>query len=147
MPALLAAFAAGLVFGLGLTISQMINPEKVLGFLDLFGAWDPTLAFVMGGALLVTLPGYRLLRGRTAPLFADRFRMPERSDIDRTLIGGSAVFGLGWGLGGFCPGPALSALSTGRLDALIFVAAMIAGMALHRFARSTAPARITHQDG
>ncbi|WP_366655944.1 YeeE/YedE family protein [Fodinicurvata sp. EGI_FJ10296] len=155
------ALAAGLVFGLGLTISGMINPAKVLGFLDLFGAWDPTLAFVMGGAVLVTLPGFRLLRRRGAPVFSQMFRFPTRSDIDPRLVGGSALFGVGWGLAGFCPGPALAALGAGIGGAAlsgsgvtavaVFVAAMLAGLAVPRLLptggpRTTSPAP-TRQDG
>ena len=138
-----SALAAGLVFGLGLTISGMINPQKVLGFLDIAGigtgSWDPTLAFVMGGAILVTLPGFRLLRRRGAPVFSQMFRFPTRQDVDARLAGGSALFGVGWGLAGFCPGPALAAfgatlggaasIGAGALPAVaVFVIAMVLGL-------------------
>jgi len=130
----LSAFGIGLLFGLGLTVSQMINPAKVLNFLDLAGQWDPSLALVMAGALAVTALGYRLVLAKEAPLFAGRFAVPTRRDVDPRLIAGSALFGIGWGLAGFCPGPAITALGLGRLDVLLFVAAMAAGMGLHRLA-------------
>lgn len=129
---IVSALLAGVVFGLGLVISGMANPAKVLNFLDLFGAWDPSLAFVMGGAIAVTLPGYAVLRGRNGPVFADAYQWPTRSDLDARLIAGAAVFGVGWGLGGFCPGPAIVAIPIGATGALIFVAAMLAGMWLAR---------------
>lgn len=124
------AFAVGLVFGLGIAISGMASPAKVLNFLDVAGTWDPSLAFVMGGAIAVALPGYRLVLKRRAPIAAAKFHLPGATAIDGRLIGGSAVFGLGWGIAGFCPGAALPALGTGRVEVLIFVAAMIAGIAL-----------------
>jgi len=127
----LSAFVAGLVFGLGLAVSQMINPEKVLAFLTLGPDWDPSLALVMGGALLVTAPGYRLLtRTRTAPLLDERFHIPAKSGVDRRLLLGALVFGAGWGLAGFCPGPALAAIGVGSQTVWIFVAAMAAGTVL-----------------
>ena len=129
---LFAALAAGLIFGLGLIVSGMANPAKVLNFLDVFGTWDPSLAFVMAGAIAVTLPGYKLLRGRDAPLFADKFGWPTRSDIDSRLILGAGLFGIGWGLIGFCPGPALTSLTIGNASTFIFVPAMLAGMWLAR---------------
>ncbi len=121
-------FFTGLIFGLGLAVSQMINPAKVQGFLDLFGDWDPSLAFVMGGGLVVTFFGYRFVLQREQPLLAGKFELPTKHDLDIRLLAGAATFGVGWGLIGFCPGPALSALSSGRLDVLIFVVAMAAGM-------------------
>lgn len=126
----LIALFAGTLFGAGLVIGGMTDPLKVQAFLDLAGQWDPTLAFVMGGGLLVTVPGFWLLRRRSAPLLESRFYLPTRKDLDAHLIGGAACFGIGWGIAGFCPGPALASLV--RLDAsiLIFVAAMLAGMAL-----------------
>ncbi len=130
---ILAAIFAGLVFGAGLTISGMVNPAVVLGFLDITGAWNPALLLVMGGALAVALPGYWLLQGRK-PLFADKQLVPTRRDIDAPLIVGSVVFGLGWGLAGICPGPALTMFGIRPGMAFIFVTAMSAGMMLSRFA-------------
>ncbi len=128
----LAALLAGLLFGLGLAVSRMVDPAKVLAFLDLAGRWDPSMALVMAGALGVTLVGYRLALKRPAPLLADGFRLPTRRDIDARLVGGAALFGVGWGLVGFCPGPALASLAYGRLSSVLFVAAMLLGMALYR---------------
>lgn len=118
----------GLLFGLGLVVSGMANPAKVLNFLDLFGTWDPSLAFVMGGAVFVAFFGYRLALRRGSPVVGETFHLPNRSDIDRRLIVGPALFGFGWGLGGFCPGPALTALTFGEIGTLVFVPAMIVGM-------------------
>ncbi len=126
-------FLSGLLFGLGLTVSGMINPAKVIGFLDLAGNWDPSLALVMATALLVSLPGFRLILKREQPLFAAKFFLPEKSDIDLPLVGGAALFGIGWGLAGFCPGPALAAAVSLNSSALLFLAAMIGGMFLHHF--------------
>jgi len=129
----IAALIAGLLFGAGLALSGMVNPAKVLGFLDLAAisgsGWDPSLAFVMGGALLVAAPAFLLARRRTAPLCVGSFHLPEKQRIDRGLILGSALFGIGWGLVGFCPGPAIAALGLDGWQALLFVAAMLAGMA------------------
>lgn len=130
---LLSAFAAGLIFGLGLVISDMINPAKVQNFLDITGAWDPSLAFVMGSALIVAALGFRVLRGTSRPLFDTVFRWPTATDIDARLIGGAAVFGAGWGLSGFCPGPAISAAALGHSEVYVFLAAMLAGVGLWRF--------------
>lgn len=127
----LAALGAGILFGLGLAVSQMVNPAKVLAFLDILGDWDPSLAFVMGGAVAVTFVGYRWALSRERPLLETRYRVPEPTPIDRNLIAGAVVFGIGWGLVGFCPGPALAALAFGVPDALVFLAAMIAGAALY----------------
>jgi len=126
-----AALASGLVFGLGLAVSGMMNPAKVIGFLDVAGDWDPTLAFVMGGALLVAVPAYRFIPRRGRPVLEEEFALPKKKAIDAPLLGGSALFGVGWGLVGFCPGPAIAALGTGLLPVFAFVAAMLAGMALH----------------
>ncbi len=131
---LISALLTGLVFGTGIVIAGMANPAKVLNFFDVAGTWDPSLAFVMGGALTVTAIGYRLVLRRPGPLFAARFRMPTRTDIDGRLIGGSALFGVGWGIAGFCPGGALPALGTGRLDVVLFVLAVIVGIVIARFA-------------
>ena len=119
---------AGLLFGLGLIISMMVNPAKVLAFLDVAGAWDPSLAFVMGGALAVTMAGYTWVLRKPRPWLSDRFDLPTRSDVDLSLISGAAVFGIGWGLAGFCPGPALVATVLNPKAALPFVAAMLVGM-------------------
>jgi len=128
MPAILASFICGLVFGAGLLISGMNQPEKVLGFLDLFGAWDATLAFVMAGAVAVSAIGFALARRRAAPLFAAKFSWPERRDIDTPLVAGAVLFGIGWGLVGICPGPALVNLAGMSLPIVVFVAAMVIGM-------------------
>lgn len=127
------ALLAGLLFGAGLTISGMVNPAVVLGFLDIAGAWNPALFLVMVGALAVALPGYWLLKGRK-PLFAEKQLVPARRDIDRSLIVGSLMFGVGWGLAGICPGPALTMFGIRPDMAFIFVFAMTVGMMLSRFA-------------
>ena len=124
----LAAFAAGLIFGLGLVVSDMINPAKVLNFLDIAGSWDPSLVFVMGTAVVTAAIGYRLVFRLKTPLLGGRFVLPNRTDIDARLIGGAALFGIGWGLAGFCPGPAISAAATGRGEVFVFLAAMAVGM-------------------
>ena len=125
------AALVGLIFGLGLLVSGMANPQKVLGFLDLAGPWDPSLALVMGGAIAVGLVGFALARKRQRSLLGEPMQMPSRTDIDAPLLIGSALFGIGWGLAGLCPGPALVALGSGWGEAAIFVAAMLGGMALH----------------
>ncbi|MBO27700.1 MAG: hypothetical protein CML61_02895 [Rhodobacteraceae bacterium] len=123
------ALLSGLIFGLGLIISGMSDPAKVLNFLDVFGTWDPSLAFVMGGAIAVTAPGFAMLRRKRAtPFYDTKFRIPDRSDIDPKLMTGSGIFGVGWGLGGFCPGPALTALPIAATGTLIFVPFMLIGM-------------------
>jgi uncharacterized protein len=127
---LIVALVSGALFGLGLAVSGMMNPAKVIGFLDLAGEWDPTLAFVMGGALLVTIPAFRLILGRQRPILAGDFALPAKSTLDARLLGGAALFGVGWGLSGFCPGPAVAALVTGLAPVFAFVAAMMAGMVL-----------------
>ncbi|CAB3839812.1 YeeE/YedE family protein [Achromobacter piechaudii] len=128
---MLIAFASGLVFGLGLIVSGMANPAKVLGFLDIAGSWDPSLAFVMGGAVVVTALGFALLRRRRVSLSGEPLHWPTATRVDSRLALGSLAFGAGWGLAGFCPGPALVAAAAGVPQALIFVAAMIAGMAIY----------------
>jgi uncharacterized membrane protein YedE/YeeE len=125
---LAASFLAGLVFGLGLILSGMANPAKVLGFLDLAGAWDPSLAFVMAGAVMVGLFAFAVARGRTVSYLGLEMRLPTARQVDRRLIGGSVLFGIGWGIAGFCPGPGIVALGMGELKALVFVLAMLAGM-------------------
>ena len=119
---------SGLLFGAGVTISGMVNPMKVLNFMDIFGRWDATLILVMGAALAVTLMGYQIIFKRTAPLFAASFRLPTSKDIDAKLLGGAALFGLGWGISGFCPGPAVASVVFGRTESITFVIAMAAGM-------------------
>jgi len=130
----LVAGLCGLVFGAGLAIAGMTNPAKVLGFLDVFGRWDPTLAFVMGGALAVSALGFAVARRSPRPWLADAFAIPTLREIDARLVGGAALFGVGWGLVGLCPGPALASLSRGSGEVLVFAAAMIAGVVLHRLA-------------
>ena len=137
-PQILAALASGLVFGLGLALSGMLDPARVRGFLDVAGAWDPSLVFVLGGAVTVSGLGYLVSRRRARPVLETGFDMPTRRRIDAPLVGGAALFGIGWGLSGFCPGPAVAALSTGAIPVLVFVAAMLAGMALHDLGRRAA---------
>ena len=126
--AILSAFTSGLLFGLGLIISQMINPAKVLAFLDVFGRWDPSLSLVMVGAVAASTFGYVVAKRRGVPILAASLEIPTRRDLDPRLIAGAALFGVGWGLVGLCPGPALAILSLGLWQSLLFVAAMIAGM-------------------
>jgi uncharacterized membrane protein YedE/YeeE len=135
MPIVLSLLA-GTIFGIGLALSDMINPARILNFLDVAGSFDPTLIFVMGGALAVTMLGYRLVFVRSAPLTVGKFHLPTKQQIDLPLIGGGAVFGVGWGLGGFCPGPALAALVTLQPKVWLFVAAMLAGMAVTKLWRN-----------
>jgi hypothetical protein len=136
-----AALGIGMLFGVGLTISGMVRPLKVVGFLDVAGAWDPTLGIVMGGALAVTALAFPRILRRAGPLWADAFSLPTRRDLDTRLVAGSALFGVGWGLGGFCPGPALASLALGASEAWIFAAAMAAGMLLHRLVFESAGGR------
>jgi uncharacterized membrane protein YedE/YeeE len=131
-------FLVGLLFGLGLILAGMTDPGKVQGFLDLAGPWDPSLAFVMGGAILVGYLAFALARRRTSALLGGAMRIPSAREIDRPLVVGSLVFGVGWGLAGFCPGPALVALGAGHWQALVFVLAMLAGMAVHDLGRRVA---------
>lgn len=129
-------FLSGLVFGLGLVISGMSNPAKVLNFLDLAGTWDPSLAFVMAGATITAFIGYRLVWRRSAPVLDARFEVPTNTRIDRPLITGAALFGIGWGIGGFCPGPAWTALPLLAPGTLVFLPAMLAGLWIGARARS-----------
>jgi uncharacterized membrane protein YedE/YeeE len=124
------SFCSGVLFGAGLTISQMVNPRKVTDFLDFFGHWDPSLAFVMGGALAVAALGFRVILRQPHPLLANEFHLPSGERIDARLLGGSALFGVGWGLAGFCPGPAVASLAYGLWQSVVFVAAMVIGMLL-----------------
>jgi uncharacterized membrane protein YedE/YeeE len=123
-----SAFAVGLLFGLGLLVSGMADPAKVLAFLDVTGRWDPSLAFVMAGAVAVSATGYLVARRRGRPLLASRLEIPNRRDLDPRLIAGAAVFGIGWGLAGLCPGPALTLLTVAPAQAVTFVVAMVVGM-------------------
>jgi hypothetical protein len=125
---IVAALVCGLIFGAGLTISQMTETQKIQNFLDVSGAWDPSLVVVMAAALVVTFIGYLLARRQAAPLLAPRALWPTRSEIDAPLVGGAVLFGIGWGLIGFCPGPAIVDLSTGAPAVILFVAAMAVGM-------------------
>lgn len=130
---ILVQFAAGLVFGTGLVVSGMANPAKVLNFLDFTGSWDPSLACVMGGAVAATAIGYKLVLARPKPIFAPTFQLPDRHAIDANVLTGPAIFGIGWGLSGFCPGPALTSLGLGAPGTLAFVPAMLVGMAAARW--------------
>jgi len=129
---LLPPLVSGILFGAGLTLSGMTDPARVRGFLDVFGAWDPTLAFVMGGAVLVMALAWRMRSRMVAPIFAERFSLPDRNDLDARLITGSILFGIGWGIAGLCPGPAFASLVLSPLSALPFVLAMLAGMAVQQ---------------
>lgn len=126
----LIALLAGLLFGVGLALSNMMDPAKVLSFLDLFGQWDPSLALVMGGAVGITLPGFWLVLKRPHPLLDKRFYIPDATNINKTLLLGAALFGLGWGLAGLCPGPAFAGLATGKIEIIGFVVTMLAGYRL-----------------
>ena len=127
----LAALASGLIFGFGLSLSGMLDPARVRGFLDVTGTWDPSLAFVLGGALFVATIGYRLALWLRRPLLDDRLHLPTKTKIDRPLILGSAIFGIGWGIAGLCPGPAVASLSLGLAPTILFVIAMLIGMVIH----------------
>ncbi|AZT83994.1 YeeE/YedE family protein [Marinobacter sp. NP-4(2019)] len=140
----LSAFGAGLVFGLGLLVSGMANPEKVLGFLDIAGLWDPSLAFVMAGAIFVGLFAFAMARRRTLSFLGFNMKLPDSNRIDPRLVVGSLMFGAGWGIAGFCPGPGLVALGAGEIKAAVFVASMIAGMVIFEIIeriRAAAPGR------
>ena len=138
----LLTLISGLLFGFGLLLSGMADPAKVQNFLDLFGTWDPSLAFVMGGAIAVTMPGFWLVIRRNKPFFNDVFHLPSRTDLDARLITGAAIFGVGWGLGGFCPGPAITALPLAVEGTLIFVATMLTGMAASKYVLQQRDSRI-----
>lgn len=128
----IAAFVSGALFGTGLAMSGMTDPRRVLGFLDVFGDFDPTLLFVLGGAVITTTVLFRFVLRRASPVLASSYQLSNLRHIDRRLLGGAALFGCGWGIAGYCPGPALAGLGIGSLEALWFVPAMIAGMLLHR---------------
>lgn len=138
MRSLVVPLLLGTVFGAGLTIGGMTDPARVRGFLDLFGEWDPTLAFVMGGAVLVMALAWMFQRRMQRPAFAASFSLPESRDITPRLVGGSALFGIGWGIAGLCPGPGIAALAIAPAPAAIFVAAMLAGMAIVRLTETGA---------
>ena len=127
------SLTAGIIFGIGLVVSEMVNPAKVLGFLDLFGNWDPSLAFVMIGALIVSSPLFHLIKNKDKPLLAEKFDYSKNKEINNKLIIGSALFGAGWGLGGLCPGPAISSLALLNINSIIFVFAMFIGFYLVKF--------------
>jgi uncharacterized membrane protein YedE/YeeE len=132
----ISEFLIGLLFGIGLLLSGMTDPGKVIGFLDLAGAWDPSLALVMGGAILVGVFAFGVARKRTTSFLGSPMRLPTSTDIDKRLVAGSLLFGVGWGLAGFCPGPALVSLGAGQPKAVVFVLAMLAGMILFELADS-----------
>ena len=140
---IIITYFIGLIFGLGIMISGMANPAKVLNFFDVAGTWDPSLIFVMGGALVVTFIGYRLIfgKGPQKPVMADSFHVPQNRTIDARLLGGSAVFGVGWGIAGFCPGAALPAVGALKPEVLIFTAALIAGIILAKVLQNLATRR------
>ena len=132
----LLALVTGTIFGLGLSISQMIDRQRVIGFLDVAGTWDPTLLFVLAGAVATTVITFRFVLRRQTPLLAEKFFLPSRNSIDRRLLLGSAIFGVGWGISGFCPGPGITALALGNWNAVLFVLALIVGMvAFHQYER------------
>jgi hypothetical protein len=145
--AVLIQFVIGLIFGLGLVVAGMSDPAKVLNFLDFAaisaGTWDPSLAFVLVGAIAVTFTGFRIVLQREQPIFADKFNLPAASDLDARIIVGPAIFGIGWGLAGFCPGPAFTALGTGSQAGALFVGAMLAGMVAARWLATPSPALST----
>ena len=130
---IIASLIAGTLMGAGLMVSGMMNPNKVLSFLDIFGNWDPTLIFVMGGAIFSALPGFWLSRRLTKPMLANNFQLPDKKNFDRRLVGGAAIFGVGWGLVGLCPGPAISAITTGSPQVIVFLISMTFGMAFYRW--------------
>ncbi|MFL4471135.1 DUF6691 family protein [Tateyamaria armeniaca] len=134
-------FVIGVVFGTGIVLSGMANPAKVINFFDIAGTWDPSLAFVMGGAVITTFLGYRLVLRRPAPVFEAAFDIPSNRKLDMRLIGGAAIFGVGWGIAGFCPGGALPALGTLNSDVITFVAALVAGVLGTRFVLERLAAR------
>jgi uncharacterized membrane protein YedE/YeeE len=138
---ILPPLVSGTLFGAGLTVSGMTDPARVRGFLDIFGEWDPTLAFVMGGAVLVMAVAWRIRFRMLRPVFGERFSLPDRKDLDARLIAGSVLFGVGWGVAGLCPGPAIASLALSPASILPFVAAMLAGMLLQKIVFETQSAR------
>jgi len=146
MRRLLSIFFAGVLFAVGLVISGMTQPSKVVGFLDIFGNWDPSLALVMGGAVAVHALAYRWIKGRSSPLLAPTFQIPTKTDIDTKLILGSALFGVGWGLGGYCPGPAISSSVVGDPRTLIFILSMIGTMVIYSIVTGSIGGRANRRD-
>jgi len=144
---LLTSLALGLIFGIGIAVSGMIDPAKIMNFFDIAGTWDPSLALVMAGGLAVSVPGYWLALGRGKPLFADAFSLPDAIKIDAPLIGGSALFGIGWGLSGFCPGGAIPALGLGRAEPFLFAGGMVLGIAVARGLQSFQGGRVAATRG
>ena len=142
---IISAFIAGVIFSIGLVISGMTNPQNIIGFLDITGAWNPALILVLAAAVLVTGIGYRLVWQRQQPLFATDFSVPTNRIVDGHLLTGAAIFGIGWGLVGLCPGPALSSLISGNSSVLIFIAAMLMGMLLRQFGIGLFASKITPQ--
>lgn len=133
----LVALVTGIIMGLGLCISQMANPAKVIAFLDVFGNWDPSLMLVMAGALFVSMVAFRFILKRQKPICSGQFLLPDKKGIDIQLMAGSAIFGVGWGLAGFCPGPAFASLAYGAYESFIFIGSMLLGMVLHRILENT----------
>jgi len=127
MKQVLVALVSGIIFGIGLSLSQMINPNKVINFLDISGQWDPSLAFVMMGALIVTFISFRLILKKPDPILEESFHLPKRTDIDKALLAGAAIFGIGWGMSGYCPGPAVAGIGSGNIEAIVMVASIYAG--------------------
>jgi len=127
MKQVLVALVSGIVFGIGLSLSQMINPNKVINFLDISGQWDPSLAFVMMGALIVTFISFRLILKKPDPILEESFHLSKRTDIDKALLAGAAIFGVGWGMSGYCPGPAVAGIGSGNIEAIVMVASIYAG--------------------
>lgn len=137
---IITTFAVGFLFAIGLNLSGMLQPQKVMGFLDLFGAWDPSLVFVMAGAIIVHAAYYFLMKPKFAkPILAETYQVPTKKDLTSSLILGSAIFGIGWGLGGYCPGPALTSLATLSMKPLVFIVAMLIGMGIYRALESKIP--------
>lgn len=135
----IGGLVAGIFFGIGLSIGGMVNPSKVIGFLDFFGQWDPSLAFVMGGAVTIYAIGYRLVMKSSKPIYGEKFQVPTRSDLDARLIGGAMLFGGGWGLAGYCPGPAITSLAFGFSQTFIFFAAMAVGVIVFKLTMGSKP--------
>jgi len=127
MKQVLVALVSGIIFGIGLSLSQMINPNKVINFLDISGQWDPSLAFVMMGALIVTFISFRLILKKPDPILEEGFHLSKRTDIDKALLAGAAIFGIGWGMSGYCPGPAVAGIGSGNIEAIVMVASIYAG--------------------
>ncbi|HEY1042938.1 MAG TPA: YeeE/YedE family protein [Telluria sp.] len=138
---IITSLLTGLLFGIGLIVSGMTDPSKVIGFLDLAGLWDPSLALVMGGAIAVGVIAFQVARKRKTSLLGDPMRLPTATQVDRRLVVGGLAFGVGWGLAGYCPGPALASLATGAIQPVIFTVAMVAGMAIFELAERTSAAR------